>query len=140
MINHNIINKIFYKSWLEGMKLVNQEYLRNYVYIQIIYSTPEYNLIYYPYKYHKQDIIIYNLWESEIFTTDFKGKIFQLVRGHSYYNSGVSYVKWVASDKGFDDMCEYMHRLPKRYYYSSGIYSPRGYKECKNIIDIDDKS
>ncbi len=131
MINHNIINKIYNKIWLERMNKVNKEYNRNYVYhrwVEALYvngtSLYAHGLIYHPYRYHKQDIIIFQETDWGMVYT---GRIYVFANPYKYREpSGFSYIKPIVNDENLE---KYRYKLPKKYRYSSGLNHENGYKE-----------
>ena len=131
-LNHNIINKIFHQGWFEDIRLVNEEYHRNFIYLDrnFIYRGEERSimtefLIYYPNKYHHNclnkcsaiDIFI-NIYHKNLYC--FGG--YHRPCGYSFIKMLEYNPKWIFHDSRFD--------IPKCYVYSSGNHNPNGCKKC----------
>ena len=136
-MNHNIINKILYlkayEEWLERIKLINKEYGLNYVYVSnlevkqcdgMLYYNK--SLLYYPYKYHKKDILTSQ--DIDINETYNGYKRFVLTVAHRFmsHRYGISYIKWCNSVD--TNITNYGYSLPENYIYSSGLDDLNGYK------------
>ncbi len=150
-MNHNILNKIYHKRWLEGLKQVNREYHQNY----IMYDYREYYdgyryrpcLVYYPYVYHGLDLsdksgfTFLHQYTEEYHK--FRLKMYLLNRDRKgdwggwvdnsleESHNGMSYVRLLHN---IYDLCsikeqDYSYLLPKRYKYSSGLNYSKGYKD-----------
>ncbi len=127
-MNHNIMNKIYHKGWLEGLKQVNREYHQNYVYLGDCWS-----LIYYPYVVHKS-----NLWTflKEDLKRISSRDACLLNKWRVPYNDthkGIEYIKRYKYIKRYENpflnKILYEYSLPKKYFYSSGLNNLEGFKD-----------
>ncbi len=129
ILNHNLVNKIFYKSWLERVKEINRQYFCNYVYHE------DRNILFYnPYVRHRSDL---SSWSQEKIETLMSCQKIYILGDKTYEGDMFKVINF---KKYIDKICEiriytemvvrsdYMYKLPKRYYYSSGLISSKGYK------------
>ncbi len=133
MLNHNILNKIYHKRWLEGLKQVNTEYHQNYVYYDETYYIP--CLIHYPYEQHKTDFSTY--LEDEIIKIMYYGGSYLFSSKDPLYTRmptrmslrGIQFKKYLR-DKMIRhvSVINYQYSLSNNYIYSSGLHHPNGYK------------
>ena len=125
-MNHNIVNKILYKVWLEGIKQVNKEYHKNYVYCPVTECEGG-CLLYYPYVLHKTDLSQYgNKNISEI--TSREGMCVLNLRHPTWTLMPSIVIRYKKYLNVFTkDIVSFP--LPYNYIYSSGLNHKNGYKD-----------
>ncbi len=150
ILNHNIINKIFHKGWLEDIREVNEEYHLKYIYNDksncLLYSPYEIDGIeemsdllkpsdyLKPWTYFLNNSVYMRICGEDCVTIEQHSKIY-----------GTSYIKYVKREDeiwplyvGEDgtNRLKYMFPVPKRYNYSSGKINPIGYIDELNYDKV----